>query len=147
MHLNKKQQRQYIEQHFMKSSMTASSDNLSNGNATYDSDPFLPNKPSMYDKIENVAETNDTNSFNYLYNNILTENMTSFSRDLSEAYKLHLCMFSINQKLDTPFLQIMFSNNDSLFKFPTIDLDMTPLRDANNDNITASTMTDNADDD
>ena len=125
--LTQEEQRKYIEKHFMKSSIINHTINQNHGdNNSYTTDPFLPNKPSMYD-VEKISGDNDkshTTSFKYLDDKMLSSDIASFPRDLTVSYNIHLCMFSINQELDTPFLQFMFSKNESSYNFPSKVLNM-----------------------
>ena len=113
--LTQEEQRKYIEKHFMKSYIIDHTINKNQDDInSYTADPFLPNKPSMYDGGKNQGDNDKTQStsFKYLDDNILSSDIESFPRDLTESYNIHLCMFSINQELDTPFLQFMFSKNE-----------------------------------
>jgi hypothetical protein len=137
--LTQEEQRKYIEKHFMKSYIIDHTINQNQDDInSYTADPFLPNKPSMYDVDKNQGDNDNTQStsFKYLDDNILSSDIASFPRDLTESYNIHLCMFSINQELDTPFLQFMFSKNESSYTFPSKELNMEPFDEVNSeDNI------------
>ena len=94
-----------------------------------DADPFLPAKtPSMHDAARSNSKQSATAEYKYLDDVILSNNLVLFPRNLSETYTIHLCLFSINTDLHTPFLQFMFSKTDSVYQFPTADLDMATIQ-------------------
>ena len=138
--------RKYIEKRFMTPSII---NHANNKDDSYMTDPFLSSKPTMYDRETSTDDNNNLQSkpFKYLDDNILSSDMSSFSRDLTESYKIHLCLFSINQELDTPFLQFMFSKKDSSYMFPSTDLDMTPFREANTEDAIVPSMESDDDND
>jgi len=47
---------------------------------------------------------------------------------LAETYTIHLCLFSINTDLHTPFLQFMFSKTDYFYQLPSAELDMAAIQ-------------------
>jgi hypothetical protein len=97
--------------------------------ADTDTDPFLPDKtPSMNDIALPNSKTQSTAEYKYLDDVILSNNLVLFPRNLSETYKIHLCLFSINTDLHTPFLQFMFSKTDSVYQFPNAELDMATIQ-------------------
>ena len=94
-----------------------------------DADPFLPAKtPSMHDMTRPSTKTPATAEYKYLDDVILSNNLVLFPRNLTETYTIHLCLFSINTDLHTPFLQFMFSKTDSVYQFPTVELDMAAIQ-------------------
>jgi hypothetical protein len=94
-----------------------------------DMDLFLPAKtPSMHDITRPTTKTPATAAYKYLDDVILTNNLALFPRNLAETYTIHLCLFSINTDLHTPFLQFMFSKTDSVYQFPTTELDMAVIQ-------------------
>ena len=97
--------------------------------ADADTDPFLPAKtPSMHDMTRPTTKTPATAEYKYLDDVILSNNLVLFPRNLTETYTIHLCLFSINTDLHTPFLQFMFSKTDSVYQFPTAELDMAAIQ-------------------
>lgn len=97
--------------------------------ADADTDPFLPAKtPSMHDAARSNSKQSATAEYKYLDDVILSNNLVLFPRNLTETYTIHLCMFSINTDLHTPFLQFMFSKTDSVYQFPTAELDMAAIQ-------------------
>ena len=97
--------------------------------ADADADPFLPAKtPSMHDAARSNSKQSATAEYKYLDDVILSNNLVLFPRNLTETYTIHLCMFSINTDLHTPFLQFMFSKINSVYQFPTAELDMAAIQ-------------------
>jgi hypothetical protein len=97
--------------------------------ADADADPFLPAKtPSMHDAVRSNIKQSATAEYKYLDDVILSNNLVLFPRNLAETYTIHLCLFSINTDLHTPFLQFMFSKTDSVYQFPTTELDMAAIQ-------------------
>jgi len=94
-----------------------------------DADPFLPAKtPSMHDAVRSNIKQSATAEYKYLDDVILSNNLVLFPRNLTETYTIHLCLFSINTDLHTPFLQFMFSKTDSVYQFPSAELDMAAIQ-------------------
>jgi len=94
-----------------------------------DMDLFLPSKtPSMHDITRPNMKTPATGSYKYLDDVILSNNLVLFPRNLAETYTIHLCLFSVNTDLHTPFLQFMFSKTDSVYQFPNAELDMASIQ-------------------
>ena len=94
-----------------------------------DADPFLPAKtPSMHDIARPNSKTPATAAYKYLDDVILSNNLVLFPRNLAETYTIHLCLFSINTDLHTPFLQFMFSKTDSIYQLPSAELDMATIQ-------------------
>lgn len=97
--------------------------------ADADTDPFLPAKtPSMHDAAGSNSKPSATAEYKYLDDVILSNNLVLFPRNLTETYTIHLCLFSINTDLHTPFLQFMFSKTDSVYRLPTAELDMAAIQ-------------------
>ena len=94
-----------------------------------ETDLFLPAKtPSMHDITRPNSNTSPTAAYKYLDDVILSNNLVLFPRNLAETYTIHLCLFSINTDLHTPFLQFMFSKTDSVYQFPNAELDMASIQ-------------------
>ena len=94
-----------------------------------DADPFLPAKtPSMHDMKRPNIKQSAAAEYKYLDDVILSNNLVLFPRNLAETYTIHLCLFSINTDLHTPFLQFMFSKPDFVYQFPTAELDMATIQ-------------------
>jgi hypothetical protein len=94
-----------------------------------DADPFLPDKtPSMNDVAQPNIKRSAVAEYKYLDDVILSNNLVLFPRNLAETYTIHLCLFSINTDLHTPFLQFMFSKTDSVYQFPNAELDMASIQ-------------------
>ena len=87
-------------------------------------DPFLPaNPPSMNDTTR-LNNKPHVMAYKYLDDVILSNNLMLFPRNLTEKYTIHLCLFSINTDLHTPFLEFMFSKTDSVYQLPNTELNM-----------------------
>jgi hypothetical protein len=94
-----------------------------------DIDLFLPSKtPSMHDMTRSNSNKPVAGAYKYLDDVILSNNLVLFPRNLAETYTIHLCLFSINTDLHTPFLQFMFSKIDSVYQLPTTELDMATIQ-------------------
>uniref|UniRef100_A0A6C0J138 Uncharacterized protein n=1 Tax=viral metagenome TaxID=1070528 RepID=A0A6C0J138_9ZZZZ len=133
------QQRKFIEQNFLNNQIT---NNIIKDTTPDNMDIFIPDKkPSMYDINENTNDFKNgrIQEFKYLDDAILPSDIVLFSRDLTLNYKIHLCLFTINQELDIPFLQFMFSKNEAEYIFPSTDLNMDSFRTLNDDNSIATT--------
>ena len=94
-----------------------------------ETDLFLPAKtPSMHDITRPNSNTSPTAAYKYLDDVILSNNLVLFPRNLAETYTIHLCLFSINTDLHTPFLQFMFSKTDAVYQVPSAELDMVAIQ-------------------
>jgi hypothetical protein len=94
-----------------------------------ETDMFLPAKtPSMHDIARPNSKPPAMAAYKYLDDVILSNNLVLFPRNLAETYTIHLCLFSINTDLHTPFLQFMFSKTDSVYQFPNAQLDMAIIQ-------------------
>ena len=94
-----------------------------------ETDLFLPVKtPSMHDITRPNSNTSPTAAYKYLDDVILSNNLVLFPRNLAETYTIHLCLFSINTDLHTPFLQFMFSKTDAVYQVPSAELDMVAIQ-------------------
>jgi hypothetical protein len=94
-----------------------------------ETDMFLPAKtPSMHDIARPNRKPPAMAAYKYLDDVILSNNLVLFPRNLAEMYTIHLCLFSINTDLHTPFLQFMFSKTDSVYKLPSAELDMAVIQ-------------------
>ena len=92
-------------------------------------DLFLPAKPpSMHDMTRSNSNNPVVGAYKYLDDVILSNNLVLFPRNLAETYTIHLCLFSINTDLHTPFLQFMFSKTDYFYQLPSAELDMTAIQ-------------------
>ena len=134
------QQRKFIEQNFLNNQIT--NNIIKDTTPDNNMDIFMPDKkPSMYDINENTNnfKNNRIQEFKYLDDAILPSDIVLFSRDLTLNYKIHLCLFTINQELDIPFLQFMFSKNEVEYIFPSTDLNMDSFRALNDDNSIVTT--------
>ena len=134
------QQRKFIEQNFLNNIIT--NNIIKDTTPDNNKDIFIPDKkPSMYDINENTNDFKNgrIQEFKYLDDAILPSDIVLFSRDLTLNYKIHLCLFTINQELDTPFLQFMFSKNEVEYIFPSTDLNMDSFRALNDDNSIVAT--------
>ena len=95
-----------------------------------DKNPLLPDKFTSTDVIPSMDSYDSANrTFKYLDDDILSSNITLFPRNLTESYTIHLCLFSINTDLQTPFLEFMFSKEDALYTFPHGELDMKAMQE------------------
>ena len=118
------QQRIFIEKHFLNNNIVNHIPNREQDGFNI----FVPSKtPSMYDNIQRNTQP-IAKSYKYLDDMMLSNDLVLFPRDLSLDYKIHLCLFSINTDLNMPFLQFMFSKNESQYTFPTFDLDMKNIQ-------------------
>jgi hypothetical protein len=134
------QQRKFIEQNFLNNQIT--NNIIKDTTPDNNMDIFMPDKkPSMYDINENTNDFKNSRiqEFKYLDDAILPSDIVLFSRDLTLNYKIHLCLFTINQELDIPFLQFMFSKNEVEYIFPSTDLNMDSFRALNDDNSIVTT--------
>lgn len=60
----------------------------------------------------------------YLYlNDYILSNDLGFKREYTTPYKLHLCLFTMNQELPTPFLKYMFVLENGVYQFPMADIE------------------------
>ena len=116
------QQRDFIEKHFLKNNIVNHIPDRVDNNV----DPFIPSQPPSLD----VKTENTNTSYKYLDDLMLSNDLVLFPRNLLEEYKIHICPFSVNTKLETPFLQFMFSKNNSQYTFPVFDLDMKSIQDS-----------------
>jgi len=92
-------------------------------------DLFLPaNPPSMHDMTRSNSNKPVVGAYKYLDDVILSNNLVLFPRNLAETYTIHLCLFSINTDLHTPFLQFMFSKTDYFYQLPSAELDMAAIQ-------------------
>ena len=100
------------------------------------------NKPDMYENDEPIIKDNNSyKSFKYLDDSLLSQDFNSITlEDNLDEYHISLCIFKINQGLDIPFLQYLFSNNSTGIKFPSETLKFEVIQNIINDN-------DNNDDD
>jgi hypothetical protein len=97
--------------------------------ADTETDLFLPAKtPSMHDIVRPNGKPPAMAEYKYLDDVILSNNLVLFPRNLAETYTIHLCLFSINTDLHTPFLQFMFSKIDSIYQLPCAELDMATIQ-------------------
>ena len=119
------EQRNFIEKHFLKNDM------VNHIPDEIDSivDPFIPNQPPTI--TTNTTNHENTNtSYKYLDDLMLSNDLVLFPRNLLDEYKIHMCLFSVNTKLETPFLQFMFSKNNSQYTFPSFDLHMKNIQES-----------------
>jgi hypothetical protein len=119
--------RAFIDKHFL--SETPVNNIRPEPVAETDTDLFLPTKtPSMHDIARPNVNTPTVAAYKYLDDVILSNNLVLFPRNLAETYTIHLCLFSINTDLHTPFLQFMFSKTDYVYQLPSADLDMATIQ-------------------
>ena len=119
------EQRNFVEKHFLKNGI------VNHIPDEIDSivDPFIHSQPHKIDT--NTIKTENINtSYKYLDDLMLSNDLILFPRNLLNDYKIHICPFSVNTKLETPFLQFMFSKNNSQFIFPVFDLDMKSIQES-----------------
>jgi hypothetical protein len=116
------QQRDFIEKHFLKNNIVNHIPDRVDNNV----DPFIPSQPPTLDVKTKITNT----SYKYLDDLMLSNDLVLFPRNLLEEYKIHICPFSVNTKLETPFLQFMFSKNNSQYTFPVFDLDMKSIQES-----------------
>ena len=119
------QQRDYIETHFLKNNIVNHIPDRIDSNV----DPFIPSQPPTLD-ANTIKPENMNISYKYLDDLMLSNDLVLFPRNLLDKYKIHICPFSVNTKLETPFLQFMFSKNNSQYAFPGFDLDMKSIQEA-----------------
>ena len=72
------------------------------------------------DKMEPTVENNDL-VYKYLDDDILSKEFSN-ERDFSQDYHLKLCLFSVNQKLNKPFIEYHFVYENEQFVFPEVVL-------------------------
>jgi len=142
MSFTSQEQRNFVEKHFLKNGI------VNHIPDEIDSivDPFIPSQPPKIDT--NTIKTENINtSYKYLDDLMLSNDLILFPRNLLNDYKIHICPFSVNTKLETPFLQFMFSKNNSQFIFPVFDLDMKSIQESSVSKIMYSNDDDDDDDD
>ena len=119
------QQRDFIEKHFLKNDIFNHIPDSVDTNV----DPFIPSQPpTLY--ANTIKPENTNNSYKYLDDLLLSNDLVLFPRNLLDEYKIHICPFSVNTKLETPFLQFMFSKNNAQYTFPVFDLHMKSIHDS-----------------
>tara|TARA_B110000285_G_scaffold154034_1_gene171861 strand:+ start:957 stop:2372 length:1416 start_codon:yes stop_codon:yes gene_type:complete len=119
------QQRNFIETHFLKNDIVNHIPDRVDTNV----DPFIPSQPpTLY--ANTIKPENTNNSYKYLDDLMLSNDIVLFPRNLLDEYKIHICPFSVNTKLETPFLQFMFSKNNAQYTFPVFDLHMKSIHDS-----------------
>ena len=136
------EQRDFIEKHFVQN------DIVNHIPDEIDSivDPFIPSQPPALD-TNNIKPENTNTSYKYLDDLMLSNDLVLFPRNLLDDYKIHICAFSVNTKLETPFLQFMFSKNNSQYTFPVFDLDMKSIQESSVSKIMYSNDDDDDDSD
>ena len=94
------------------------------------------NKPDMYENDEPIIkDDNSYKNFKYLDDSLLSQDFNSITlEDNLDEYHISLCIFKINQGLDIPFLQYLFSNNSTGIKFPSKQLELKVIQNIINDN-------------
>jgi len=136
------QQRNFIEKHFLKNDIINHIPDSVDTNV----DPFIPSQPpTLY--ANTIKHENTNTSYKYLDDLMLSNDIVLFPRNLLDEHKIHICPFSVNTKLETPFLQFMFSKNNSQYTFPVFDLHMKSIQDSSVSKIMYSNDDDDDDDD
>ena len=136
------QQRNFIEKHFLKNDIINHIPDSVDTNV----DPFIPSQPpTLY--ANTIKPENPNTSYKYLDDLMLSNDIVLFPRNLLDEHKIHICPFSVNTKLETPFLQFMFSKNNSQYTFPVFDLHMKSIQDSSVSKIMYSNDDDDDDDD
>ena len=136
------EQRDFIEKHFLQNDIINHIPNKIDSSV----DPFIPNQPPTI-TTNNIKHENIKTSYKYLDDLILSNDLVLFPRNLLDEYKIHICPFSVNTKLEIPFLQFMFSKNNSQYTFPSFDLDMKSIQESSVSKIMYSNDDDDDDDD
>ena len=103
--------------------------------------PDLPDPPLAFGKIipdetnetdEEDDENDDSNiTYRYLYDDPLAKEF-GFNRDFNKLYNISLCLYKINDDLDTPFIDFLFIKKDGKYSFPQTELNMEPFISINN---------------
>ena len=70
----------------------------------------------IYSRINNSIDEDEL-FYKYLDDDILSKEFSN-ERDFSRDYNLKLCLFSMNQHLQTPFVEYFFIYKDGQFQFP-----------------------------
>jgi hypothetical protein len=126
---NQQQQLEFIRKNFLTSAPIDNSLTDSVHESTTDIFPAMESlNASKTDTTDNIDT--DILGYKYLDDVILSNSLALFPRNLNEKYTIHLCLFSINTDLRTPFLQFMFSKDDSVYEFPHIDLNMENIQES-----------------
>jgi len=136
------EQRDFIEKHFLQNDIINHIPNKIDSSV----DPFIPNQPPTI-TTNNIKHENIKTSYKYLDDLILSNDLVLFPRNLLDEYKIHICPFSVNTKLEIPFLQFMFSKNNSQYTFPSFDLDMKSIQESSVSKIMYSNNDDDDDSD
>ena len=136
------EQRDFIEKHFLKNDIVNHIPDEIDTNI----DPFIPSQPPTLD-ANPIKHENTNTSYKYLDDLILSTDLVLFPRNLLDEYKIHICPFSVNTKLETPFLQFMFSKNNSQYTFPSFDLHMKNIQESSVSKIMYSNDDDDSDSD
>ena len=100
----------------------------------------LPDPPLAFGKIipdetdetnEDDDENDDSNiTYRYLYDDPLAKEF-GFNRDFNKLYNISLCLYKINDDLDTPFIDFLFIKKDGKYSFPETELNMEPFTSIN----------------
>ena len=73
-------------------------------------------RDEIYSRIYNSIDEEDL-FYKYIDDDILSKEFSN-ERDFSRDYHLKLCLFSMNQHLQTPFVEYFFIYKDGQFQFP-----------------------------
>ena len=136
------EQRNFIEKHFLQNDIVNHIPNKIDSSV----DPFIPNQPPTI-TANSIKHGNINTSYKYLDDLMLSNDLVLFPRNLLDEYKIHICPFSVNTKLEIPFLQFMFSKNNSQYTFPSFDLDMKSIQESSVSKIMYSNNDDDSDSD
>jgi hypothetical protein len=85
---------------------------------------YLPKEDTIVMGDMNTPSESSEVGRSYLYlNDYILSNDLGFKREYTTPYKLHLCLFTMNQELPTPFLKYMFVLENGVYQFPMADIE------------------------
>ncbi len=85
---------------------------------------YLPKEDTIVMGDANTPSESSEVGRSYLYlNDYILSNDLGFKREYTTPYKLHLCLFTMNQELPTPFLKYMFVLENGIYQFPMADIE------------------------
>ena len=117
--------KQYIQKHFM---VQASTKHLENqNNIEYDTNNT---SEELLDAMINNKENNI--DFSYIDNETLS-NSVEYERDYFKEYKMHLCLYTVDQTLRLPYIKYYLKKEDT-YVFPSKQIEMKGMIDSVSNN-------------
>lgn len=71
-----------------------------------------------------MAPVDSVKQYVYLNDQILSTDLES-KRDITQPYKIHICLFIMSRELQVPFLKYLFVKKGEQYAFPSADIDLT----------------------